>query len=159
MGNFCKVCVSTKPSEQFTGKGRKVKICKKCAALPQSKREDILNLQELYDFWMQSNISKRNIKRIRNLELQSNLEVCKLARVLLKVAIDFPCKRKRLKKIAKSKPELMRELSDIGLLFGYSDEPIYEADELYIVDYYSQCADLEDQYSEWVLSWQHLTNN
>ena len=90
MGSYCKVCVTTKPSDKFTGKGRKFKICKKCAALPRSKRDDILNLQELYDFWMQSNISNNNIKRIRNLELQLNLEVSKLAGVLLKVALDFP---------------------------------------------------------------------
>ena len=38
-GYYCKVCGSYRPNEQFSGKGRKQHICKKCMQLPQEERK------------------------------------------------------------------------------------------------------------------------
>ena len=42
-GYFCKVCGSYKPNEQFSGKGHKQHICKKCILLPIEERKRRMN--------------------------------------------------------------------------------------------------------------------
>ena len=42
-GHYCKVCGSYKPNEQFSGKGHKQHICKKCMQLPVKERERRMN--------------------------------------------------------------------------------------------------------------------
>ena len=42
-GHYCKVCGSYKPNEQFSGKGHKQHICKKCMQLPVEERKRRMN--------------------------------------------------------------------------------------------------------------------
>lgn len=42
-GHYCKVCGSYKPNEQFSGKGHKLHICKKCMQLPVEERKRRIN--------------------------------------------------------------------------------------------------------------------
>jgi hypothetical protein len=42
-GHYCKVCGSYKPNEQFSGKGHKQHICKKCMQLPIEERKRRMN--------------------------------------------------------------------------------------------------------------------
>lgn len=51
-GHYCKVCGKYKPNEQFSGKGHKQHICKKCMQLPveeRKRRMDALEDDEIYE--------------------------------------------------------------------------------------------------------------
>ena len=46
-GHFCKVCGDHKPNEKFSGKGHTAHICRKCAALPVAKRNEMMELRRI----------------------------------------------------------------------------------------------------------------
>lgn len=45
-GHYCKVCGTYKPNEQFSGRGHKEHICKKCMRLPAEERKKRMNTLE-----------------------------------------------------------------------------------------------------------------
>ena len=51
-GHYCKVCRTYKPNEQFSGKGHKLHICKKCMQLPvgeRNRRMKAMDDDEVYE--------------------------------------------------------------------------------------------------------------
>ena len=51
-GHYCKVCRTYKPDEQFSGKGHKLHICKKCMQLPvgeRNRRMKAMDDDEVYE--------------------------------------------------------------------------------------------------------------
>ena len=44
MGHYCRICGRERPNEQFSGKGHRIHVCKRCKAMPKSKRQVIENL-------------------------------------------------------------------------------------------------------------------
>jgi len=68
--------------------------------MPREKRERIEIMDELWDFLDQSNISAKNIGRLKNLVAHPDLEVQRLATLVLDVALVHPYKRRRWRHLA-----------------------------------------------------------
>lgn len=116
MGRFCRICGDERPNEQFGGRGQRAIVCSKCRRLPKEVRRSELLLQEIHGFLDQSNISKKNIKRLTQLESDKNSEVAKLASVVKQIALVKPGRRKRWKRLWYSHRHLVRAASEAGLV-------------------------------------------
>ena len=64
MGRYCRVCGRNRPHEHFGGRGQRAIICKSCRRLPRERRMRALWLNEIYGFLEQSNVSKKNLRRL-----------------------------------------------------------------------------------------------
>ncbi len=67
MGRYCRICGRIRPHEKFGGKGRRRYICRDCRQRPKAELRRILCEQEIWGFWEQSNISKKNMRRLKEL--------------------------------------------------------------------------------------------
>ena len=85
--------------------------------MPRDEREAIELTEEISGFLRQSNISKKNIARLRVLSQAQNEEVAELAGVVLEVALVKPHRRRRLKLLARQRPDLLERLETTGLRF------------------------------------------
>ncbi len=119
MPHYCRICDTYKANERFSGKGHKTHICKKCQKKPKTERAKIEIISELYGFLQQSNISAKNIKRIKILAKHTNKEIAGKAALILEVARLRPHKRKRIKFLAKNHRDLLKKLEEKDLIFGY----------------------------------------
>jgi hypothetical protein len=54
--------------------------------LPEEKREEIEQKDEIFNYLRQSHISDKNMSRLRKLAASSNEQVAELARIVLEVA-------------------------------------------------------------------------
>jgi len=117
--HWCRVCGRSKSNESFSGRGHRVHVCRSCASLPQEEREAIEQQDEIFGFLGQSNISAKNMARLRVLSSSSNAETAKLAQVALEVALVKPHKRRRIKFLAKTNRELLMKLEETGLIFAH----------------------------------------
>lgn len=117
MAHYCRICGAYKPNEQFSGRGHRTHVCKKCARLPKFEREAIEQQAEIANFMDQSHISKKNVARLCVLTASENPETATLAKLVLEVAKIKPYKRRRLKLLAQSYPELLVKLEEAGLIF------------------------------------------
>jgi hypothetical protein len=122
MGHYCKICGRERPNEQFSGKGRKIHVCKRCNAKPKSERQAIEDTDSIFGFMQQSHISEKNVARLKTMTKSKNSRVASLAAVVLKVAEVKPYKTRRLKFLAKMHPEILRYLEKTGLIVAYTRE-------------------------------------
>jgi hypothetical protein len=120
MGYYCKICGRERPNEQFSGKGHKIHICKRCNAKPKSERQAIEDADTIFAFMQQSHISERNVARLKAMTKSENSRVASLAAVVLKVAEVKPHRNRRLKFLAKMHPEILRNLEETGLILARS---------------------------------------
>ena len=67
MGHFCRICGRNRPNEKFSGKGHKNHICKQCSSLPAQEIDNIELHDEIFEYLKQSNISKKNLTRLKKL--------------------------------------------------------------------------------------------
>lgn len=116
MGHWCKICHDVLPNEKFSGKGHKNHICKKCSALPKEQKDAIQQEDEIFGFLQQSNISKRNLSRLRTLTDSSNAKTAELANIVLEVGLVKPHKRRRLKFLSQTRKDLLLKLEETGLI-------------------------------------------
>ncbi len=72
--------------------------------MPREEREVIELTEEIGGFLRQSNISKKNIARLRVLSQIQNEEVAGLAAVVLEVELMQSHRRRRLKMLARERP-------------------------------------------------------
>ncbi|HEX9047137.1 MAG TPA: hypothetical protein VF988_08920 [Verrucomicrobiae bacterium] len=135
MGHFCRICQSLRPNEQFTGRGHRDHICKECQRLPRDEQDQMERLDELYGFLQQSNISAKNVARLKSLSQHANKEVADSAALILEIARVLPHKRNRWLKLARRhRPLLDRAIALFGLEFfedllsGHGDfeSPLWE---------------------------------
>ena len=119
MGHFCRICGRSRPNEKFSGGGHKIHVCKECARLPKDRREAIEQNDEIYHFLKQSHISARNLTRLKDLAESNNTETAEYARLVLEVAQVRPYKKRRLKVLARERPDLLRRLEETGLIFAH----------------------------------------
>ena len=122
MGHWCRVCDRKRPNEGFSGKGHRHHICKACQKLPKSKRAAILREQELWGYLNQSNISKRNRRRLEELTHCIDPDQAAMAAVILEVARVKPHRKKRGRYLARDHPELLRRLKAVTGE-GWEDSP------------------------------------
>ncbi len=118
MGHFCVICKRSRPNEAFSGKGHRTHICRKCQGLPKDEREIIERQDEIAGFLKQSNISRKNIKRLEALASFNDPETAELADIVLKIACFHPYKRKRMQALVRERKDLMQRIEDSGLLFA-----------------------------------------
>lgn len=119
MSHYCKICGRNRPNEKFSGKGHKIHVCKECAALPKEKRQSIEQEDEIFGFLNQSNISKKNIARLKVLASSENDKISEYANIVLEVAQIVPHKKRRLKILAKERKDLLQRLDETGLIFAH----------------------------------------
>ena len=119
MGHWCKICDSVLPNEKFSGKGHKDHICKKCARLPKEELDAIMKKDEIFRFLKQSNISKKNMVRLKTLSRSSNKRIAELAGIVLEVGQVKPHKKRRLKYLAREHRDLLKKLDDTGLILAH----------------------------------------
>ncbi len=91
-------------------------MCHVCARLPAEEREVIEQTDELWDYVSQSNISMKNIARLKELKESGDSRIAELAEVLLDVAEVHPRKKQRLKFLARERRDLLRRLRETGLI-------------------------------------------
>ena len=119
MGHYCSICGRERPNEQFSGKGHRIHVCKRCKAMPKSERQVIENIDDIFRFMRQSHISEKNVVRLEQMVKSENPQVASLAAMVLKVARVKPYRTRRLKFLARRHPELLQELQDTGLVLGH----------------------------------------
>jgi ribosome-binding protein aMBF1 (putative translation factor) len=120
MGHYCRICGRERPNEQFSGKGHKIHVCKRCQAKPKTERRAIEDQDDIFGFLKQSHISEKNVTRLRQMAKSDNLHVASLATIVLEVARIKPYKTRRLKFLSQKHPELLRKLEDAGLILAYT---------------------------------------
>ena len=113
MPHYCRICDRGRPNEKFTGRGHRDHICKDCQRLPRSEREQIEQMDELFGFLEQSNISAKNIARLEILIHRNDNEVKRLAALVLDIARVKPHKRRRWKFLAQNHPVLFARLKEL----------------------------------------------
>lgn len=67
MGRYCRLCNQSRPNESFSGRGHRSHVCKECQRKPRADRKRSGELNELYGFMTQSNISQKNVRRLETL--------------------------------------------------------------------------------------------
>jgi hypothetical protein len=88
--------------------------------MPREKRHCIQRLDELWDFLDQSNISGKNIQRLRTLVAHPDAEVQGMATLVLDVALVHPHKRRRWRHLAARHREMFdRAVTLLGPEFFY----------------------------------------
>ena len=92
--------------------------------MPREKRDRIERLDELRGFLDQSNISARNIERLKALVSHPHAEVQRLATLVLDVALVHPHKRRRWRHLAALGPEFFAE---VLLDYGDTGGPLWDA--------------------------------
>jgi hypothetical protein len=104
--------------------------------MPREKRDRIERLDEVWDFLDQSNISAKNIQRLKTLVAHPDLEVRRLATLVLDVALVHPFKRRRWRHLATRHRDLLhRAVAVLGpeffckVLMDYGDTggPLWDA--------------------------------
>jgi len=120
MGHYCRICGRERPNEQFSGKGHKIHVCKRCQTKPKTERRAIEDKDDIFGFLKQSHISEKNMIRLGQMANSDNPQVACLAEIVLEVARIKPYKTRRLKFLAEKHPELLRRLEDRGLVFAHT---------------------------------------
>ena len=118
MGHYCRICGRSRPNEQFSGRGHRIHVCKKCQRLPRQKRDRIERLDELHGFLHQSLISAKNIARLKTLTGHGDRQVAEFAALILEIARVLPGKRNRWLKLARRhRPLFERSVALFGVEF------------------------------------------
>jgi hypothetical protein len=118
-GRYCRICARYRSNEAFSGKGYRRCVCKRCSRLPKAQIEAIDRWDEIDGFLYQSNISERNIGRLRELADHSDELVADAAKVVLAIALIHPGKRSRMRHLQGNYPELFQKLEALGMVPDY----------------------------------------
>ena len=147
MGHYCRICARERPNEQFSGKGHKVHVCKRCNAKPKSERQAIQDTESIFAFMQQSHISEKNVAHLKTMTKSEDSRVASLAAVVLKVAEVKPYKTRRLKFLAKMHPGILRDLEETGLILARARD--WESSEIFTLDAADSLApSMEDPFYE-----------
>jgi ribosome-binding protein aMBF1 (putative translation factor) len=121
MGHYCRICGRARANEKFSGKGHRVHVCKDCARLPKEHREAVEQEQEVFGYLKQSHVSDKNLRRLRTLASSDQPRIAELAAIAIEVAEVKPYKKRRLKVLARERPDLLAALNRTGLIFAHHD--------------------------------------
>jgi len=118
MSHYCKICGQNRRNEKFSGKGHKLHICKDCAQLPKEELKRIQSRDEITQYlFTQSYISKKNVKRLRELTESVNSGIARFAGVALEVAKIAPSSSRRLGKLADRDIQVFLKFVDLSLTY------------------------------------------
>jgi hypothetical protein len=79
MGHYCRICGRERPNEQFSGKGHKIHVCKRCQAKPKTERRAIEDQDDIFGFLKQSHISQKNVIHLGQMAKSDSPQVASLA--------------------------------------------------------------------------------
>ncbi len=116
-GHYCRICNRSKANEAFSGKGHRDHICRSCGRIPKKDIKAIIQRDEIFGYLKQSHISGKNVKRLQELRESPDEQTAELAEIVLEVAEVKPYKRRRLKVLARKRPDLLQKLDETGLIF------------------------------------------
>jgi hypothetical protein len=116
VGHFCRLCLRIRPNEQFSGSGHRAHVCRECARMPQHERELMEQEDELLGYLKQSHISNKNVCRLRTLAQFGQPRIRALAAIVLEVAAVVPYKKRRVKILARDRPDVLDALARTGLI-------------------------------------------
>ena len=116
MGHYCRICGRQRPNEKFSGKGHNIHVCKDCIQLPKEKRQFIEERNEIEGFLSQSNISDKNLDRLKRLTASPNSEIARMATLVWEIGKVHPHKRKRLSFLVRERKDLILQLEERGLV-------------------------------------------
>jgi hypothetical protein len=137
MGHYCRICGRERPNEQFSGKGHRIHVCKRCQRLPKSQRRAIEDRDDIFGFMQQSHISKKNLARLEKLAKSEEPRLARLAAIVLEVARVTPYKRRRLKILARNHRDLLRKLGETGLVFV--PDSVFDETHLEEAEFLGEC--------------------
>ena len=106
MGRYCRICGRVRASERFNRRGHRERVCKDCQCPPRREQEQIEQLEELHELLAQSNLSSRNIERLKVLCALADDKVRPLADLVLQIARVHPRKRGRLEFLVRQRQDL-----------------------------------------------------
>jgi ribosome-binding protein aMBF1 (putative translation factor) len=118
VAHYCRICERYRANEKFSGKGHKIHVCKDCMRLPKEERQRIEEEQEIWDFLRQSNISQKNLARLKRLAASPNAEIGDMAQLVLEVGRAHPLKKNRLGFLARERKDLLERLEETGLIYA-----------------------------------------
>lgn len=118
MAHYCRICGRHRANEKFSGKGHQIHVCKDCMRLPREERQAIEEEQEIWGFLSQSNISKKNLSRLKKLAASPNEEIAGMARLVLEVGRVHPQRKGRLRFLARERRDLLDRLEETGLILA-----------------------------------------
>jgi len=116
MAHHCRICGRHRANEKFSGKGHQIHICKDCVRLPREERQAIEEEQEIWGFLSQSNISKKNLSRLKRLAASPNEEIAGIARLVLEIGRVHPQRKGRLRFLARERKDLLDQIEETGLI-------------------------------------------
>lgn len=120
MGHCCRICGRERPNEQFSGKGHKIHVCKRCQAKPKTELRAIEDQDDIFGFLEQSHVSEKNVIRLGQMAKSDNPQIASLAGIVLELARVKPYKARSLRFLAQKHPELLRKLEATGLVFAHT---------------------------------------
>lgn len=121
MGRVCRVCGRQRANERFGGKGYRAYVCDKCRKKPKVEQQRVLLGDEVFGFLAQSNISAKNIERLKVIERFEIEEVARQAAVLREIALVMPRKKKRWPFLRAKHPEIFQRAIDVGFISPCED--------------------------------------
>lgn len=84
--------------------------------MPQQERELIEHEDEVFGYLRQSHISDKNLHRLRTLAATGQPRIREMAAIVLEVAAVKPYKKRRLRVLARERPDLLDALERTGLI-------------------------------------------
>jgi ribosome-binding protein aMBF1 (putative translation factor) len=78
MGHYCRICGRERPNEQFSGRGHKIHVCKRCKARPKIERQTIQDKDDIFAFLEKSHISEKNVAHLERMAEPDNSQVASL---------------------------------------------------------------------------------
>lgn len=89
--------------------------------MPKEELAAIEESEEIYNFMMQSHISKRNVTRLKILAASPIPLTADLARIVLDVARVKPYKKKRAAYLARNHRDILEKCEETGLIALFSE--------------------------------------
>lgn len=86
MGHYCRICGGERSNHQFSAKGHRIHVCKRCQRLPKSQRRAIEDRDDIFGFLEQSHISKKNLARLEQLAKSEEPCLARFAAIVLELA-------------------------------------------------------------------------
>ena len=110
-------------------------LCQRCQSIPEATRCGLDAIEEAVGFLDQSNISEKNIARLKKFTKLAHPRAAELAALILDIARVKSHKRKRWGFLRRNHPELIERAYEVGLIerweLGWDeDEELLERDAL-----------------------------
>lgn len=83
--------------------------------LPREQRRRIEEKEEIAGFLGQSNISEKNLARLKALAASPDAEVARMAELVLEIGESHPYKRKRIQFLIRERKDLLTRHEEMGL--------------------------------------------